>query len=149
VITWSILDADHPEYLGSFACRFTILLSAFQFENEEFSKIFEYALVHRYRLIISPYIIREFAEKSRWKFRASEEAIQGDIRFIARSAIAVNPKSVPLVIQRDPKDNHIIACALEGKADFIVSGDKDLLSLKEYQGIVIERPIDFLRTIGG
>ena len=48
----------------------------------------------------------------------------------------------------DPKDNHILACALARKVDMVVSGDKDLLRLKEYEGIPIVRPMDFLRTIG-
>jgi predicted nucleic acid-binding protein len=37
---------------------------------------------------------------------------------------------------------------IAGRADFIISGDRHLLNLKEYEGIVIERPVDFLRTLG-
>jgi predicted nucleic acid-binding protein len=55
---------------------------------------------------------------------------------------------VPQVITDDVSDNHILACALAGRADFIISGDRHLLNLKEYEGIVIERPVDFLRTLG-
>ena len=52
------------------------------------------------------------------------------------------------MIADDPDDDHILACAREGRADIIVSGNKHLLQLKEYEGIVIERPVDFLRTLG-
>lgn len=38
---------------------------------------------------------------------------------------------------RDPNDDMFLACAIEGQADYIVTGDKDLLVLKEYQGIQI------------
>jgi predicted nucleic acid-binding protein len=41
-----------------------------------------------------------------------------------------------------------LECAVEGKADVIVSGDHHLRDLKSYQGIPIVRPIDFLRTLG-
>lgn len=43
----------------------------------------------------------------------------------------------PQVIARDPDDDHVLACALAAQADLIVSGDRDLLDLGEYQGIRI------------
>jgi predicted nucleic acid-binding protein len=60
------------------------------------------------------------------------------------------PGTVPEVIAADPADNQILACALSGKAHVIVSGDRrHLLQLKEYKGITIVRPVDFLRVLGG
>ena len=44
---------------------------------------------------------------------------------------------------RDAADAKIIACAIAGKADYIVTGDKDLLALKEYKGIRIVTPKTF------
>ena len=41
------------------------------------------------------------------------------------------------MIERDPDDDHILACALCAKAQLIVSGDSHLLDLKAYQGIPI------------
>jgi predicted nucleic acid-binding protein len=41
------------------------------------------------------------------------------------------------VIQADPTDNKYLACALEGEADYIVSGDRHLLDVGLYQGIKI------------
>jgi hypothetical protein len=52
------------------------------------------------------------------------------------------------VIREDPPDNRILECAVEGRANLIVSGDRHLRRLKIYQGIPIVRPIDFLRTLG-
>lgn len=49
---------------------------------------------------------------------------------------------------RDPKDNHVIAAALAGKCQFIVTGDRDLLELQEYKGAAIVTPVDFLRYTG-
>jgi predicted nucleic acid-binding protein len=43
-------------------------------------------------------------------------------------------------IVRDPDDDKIIECALEAKADIIVTFDKDLLTLKTYAGISIVHP---------
>ncbi len=41
---------------------------------------------------------------------------------------------------RDPDDNVLLACALEGKADYLVSGDSDLLEIKYYHGTQIVSP---------
>jgi len=50
-------------------------------------------------------------------------------------------------ITRDPKDDAIVACAEEGEAEYIVSGDHDLLSLGEYRGIQTLTPRSFLEAI--
>jgi predicted nucleic acid-binding protein len=57
------------------------------------------------------------------------------------------PADVPEDAVRDPKDRMILACAVGGKADIIVSGDKDLVVLKAYQGISIVTPSDFLGIV--
>ena len=48
------------------------------------------------------------------------------------------------VIKNDPTDNLILACAVEGRADFIISGDFHLLSLAKFQEIEIVDPATFL-----
>ena len=47
-------------------------------------------------------------------------------------------------VQDDTADNEILACALEGEADFIISGDHHLTDLKSFQGIRIVDPATFL-----
>jgi len=51
------------------------------------------------------------------------------------------------VIKRDPKDDVILACALEAGADYIVSKDNHLKNLGEYQGIKIVSTNEFLRLL--
>jgi putative PIN family toxin of toxin-antitoxin system len=101
----------------------------------------------RYQLILSPAIIAETARKLRGKFRWEESRLQHSLRDIVKKAEIVQPKAIPNAVPNDPDDNHIIACALEGRADLIVSGDRDLLALGSYAGIPIVRPVDFLRTV--
>jgi putative PIN family toxin of toxin-antitoxin system len=48
------------------------------------------------------------------------------------------------VIKNDPDDNKFIECAVEGVADYIISGDHHLREIKEYQGIKIITPAEFL-----
>lgn len=58
-----------------------------------------------------------------------------------------SPADVPEDAVRDPEDRMILACAVGGKADLIVSGDKDLVVLKAYQGISIVTPSAFLNLM--
>ncbi len=58
------------------------------------------------------------------------------------------PTSVTNVIREDPSDNRIINCALEVKADLIVSGDGHLLALKEFKGMKIRTALEAIKIIG-
>ena len=102
----------------------------------------------KYRIIVSPFIIHELHTKLMEKFLWEEARALGVIKQIVHAAELVKPDTVPQVITDDVSDNHILACALAGKANLIVSGDRHLLQLKEYEGIPIVRPRDFLRTLG-
>ena len=57
---------------------------------------------------------------------------------------AVEGKAEIDVIQADPTDNKYLACALEGEADYIVSGDRHLLDVGLYQGLKIIKAKEFL-----
>ena len=125
-----------------------VYLSAFLFQNGATADVWRFAEAGRYTVIISPFIVREFMEKLREKFQISDAEQETIKRKVARVAEIVQPKTVRAVIADDPDDDHILACAVEGGADIIVSGNKHLLRLKEYEGIPIVRPMDFLRTLG-
>ena len=105
------------------------------------------ALRRRYVLLTSPAILTELARVLREKFGLSEPEITAYVRQIGRRAEIVRP-AVRLTVARDEADNRILECAVEGKADVVVSGDRDLLRLKEHAGIPVVRPIDFLRALG-
>jgi putative PIN family toxin of toxin-antitoxin system len=61
---------------------------------------------------------------------------------LARSEV-VMPTSTPTVC-RDPDDDKLFACALEGRADYIVSEDRDVLAVARYEGIRTMSASDFI-----
>ena len=62
-------------------------------------------------------------------------------------AIIVEPK-FRVKDSRDPKDNKFLEAAVQGKATYLVTGDKkDLLSLKEFKGVRILTPGQFVQVI--
>lgn len=48
---------------------------------------------------------------------------------------------------RDPDDNKYLACAIDGGAEYLVSGDRDLLDLKSFRDVAIVTPRGFLQII--
>ncbi len=66
--------------------------------------------------------------------------------YAALTAIVV-PAIIHPTIVNDPSDDAVLACALGAKAELIVSGDRHLLDLKEYQGIRIVTTTEAVRAI--
>jgi predicted nucleic acid-binding protein len=76
-----------------------------------------------------------------------QQAFAGLVVRYAELASLVPPASIGGVIQADPDDDHVLACALAAKADLIVSGDSHLLNLKRYQSIPIVSPAEALKRL--
>jgi hypothetical protein len=63
------------------------------------------------------------------------------------TAVVVEPSGVLDVIASDPDDNRVLEAALGGEADYVVSGDRDLLDLKRYEHVEIVTPMRFLAVL--
>jgi putative PIN family toxin of toxin-antitoxin system len=127
-----------------------ILVSAFLKHEGINSKVL-LAGKDRYQLYLSEDILEETSrvlltyERIRKKYHyTDDEALEylATLRVVAREVIKKLPKI--RVIERDPKDNPVLACALKVKADYIVSKDDHLKDLKEYRGIRIVSSQEFL-----
>ena len=86
-------------------------------------------------------------EKIRKKYKITEKQIRGVIRNLRNYSIMTPGKLKLHVIKRDPQDNEVLIAALEGNADYIVSGDYDLKELKSYKGIRIVSPAEFVKLL--
>jgi putative PIN family toxin of toxin-antitoxin system len=125
-----------------------VLVSAFHKPDGTLGPVWRLARERKYVLLLSPAIVTETARILRNRFQWPERLLQDRIRVLVAVAELVSPRDLPDAVPDDPDDNHIVACAIEGRADLIVSGDRHLLALGEYAGIPIVRPADFLRTVG-
>jgi putative PIN family toxin of toxin-antitoxin system len=89
----------------------------------------------------------ELAEKLELKFGFSpEQSAETIVRYLRFFSMVKIPK-VLNAVPRDADDNAVLECAIEGNAGFIVSGDKDLLELKDFRGIEIVRASEFLEIL--
>jgi hypothetical protein len=94
----------------------------------------------------STHIVNETRRILLDKFFWTDEKVEAAEGWLQTFSKSVNPKNRISIINDDP-DNRILECALEGRADFIISGDHHLTDLKNYQGIKIIAPSTFLALI--
>ncbi|MBA4391837.1 MAG: putative toxin-antitoxin system toxin component, PIN family [Syntrophus sp. (in: bacteria)] len=117
--------------------------------------ILKMALDSKLELVLSPALLEEISlvlnyEKIRKLFikrSITPEKIKDALQRIARTAIVVSGKAAIHRIDKDPSDNMLLPCALEGKADFIVSRDHHLTDRISFEGISIVNPDTFLKLM--
>jgi putative PIN family toxin of toxin-antitoxin system len=97
---------------------------------------------------ISSFIFKELEETLKKDFSWDRDQIKHTIEKIKAKTILIQPKNKVSVIKEKDDDNRILECAIEGKVQYLISGDrKHLLPLKEYEGIKILSPAEFLKLL--
>src|SRR5271168_343108 len=101
-------------------------------------QLIDLALNGKIESVSSLYIINEFSEViSRDKFELDSEKQELLKHFVFMLSNIVDVKSTFKIITKDPSDDNIVRAAYDGNANYIVSGDKALLELREFAGIKI------------
>jgi len=95
-------------------------------------------------LLLCHIIIHEFSSKLKAKFRCTTKEIEQACSLISEAATAVLDEGVlSAPVCRDQKDDPILACVQTAAAEYLVTGDKDLLVLKQHGRCTIVSPRDF------
>ena len=87
--------------------------------------------------------------KIRERYKLTGDDINRAISNLLRYTVLVNDPPEINAVEDDPDDNKIIATALAGRANYIISGDAHLLTLKSFRGIEIVTPKKFCEIVGG
>jgi len=69
------------------------------------------------------------------------------LELLAVSTSLVDSTQLPEPVSRDPDDDKFLACALAAGADCVISGDRDLLDVSPYEGVVVLTPRDFCNQL--
>ncbi len=112
------------------------------------AELLEDVLTH-HELVMSDFIAGELGRKLTDKFNFPEREVRQLRRFLARMATTVEPADLPPDVCRDPGDIPVRGTAVAAGASILVTVDKDLLALGEFQGIVIIRPGEFWQRTTG
>jgi len=123
-----------------------ILFSAAGWRGTPFRCV-EQARMGRIQAVTCLELMEELAEKLEMKLGFSpEQASETLADYLGFLRVVSIPKLLNAV-SRDPNDHRVLECALEGRAQYIVSGDNDLLVLKEFRDIHIVRAGDFMGVL--
>ena len=97
-------------------------------------------------IITSDILVEYFEVLNRPKFRLKQATIDRIIRYSYQFAEFVIPEERIQFVEADPKDDKFLELAVNGKADFLVTGDHDLQVLHPFRGIPILAPRMFLEV---
>ena len=122
-----------------------VYVSAFVVPGSKSDLAFRLALRGAFDLASSEAILTELREKLASKFGLRESELSRVERTIRSAATIVEPET-ELDVLGDEPDNRILECALAAEASAIITGDRHLLALKNYQGIGIMTVAELLYT---
>ena len=106
-------------------------------------QLLEHCVSH-HELVTSEFILAEVREKLVDKFNYTAEVTDDVIALLRSRMEVVVPEALDAPVCRDPDDDNILATAVSGNGQCIITGDKDLLVLKRFQRIDILAPNAFL-----
>lgn len=116
------------------------------------SAIMEAAYSGRITLLVSDDLIREVVESIKTKPRLAKRITPQEADELAGALLELAEVLPPLTesipsVSRDPKDDYLLAHALIGQADYLISRDQDLLTLEQVDGVKIVDPAQFLQVL--
>jgi putative PIN family toxin of toxin-antitoxin system len=111
-------------------------------------RIFLAGLRGEIKLLTSHALLQELESILSKKFKIGVRLVKDAMDLLKTLAEIVEATSQLTVIAQPDDDNRVLECAVDGHAEFIVTGDtKHILPLKEYQGIKILMPSEFARIL--
>ena len=108
--------------------------------------IYKLALNRQIQLFVSQPMLAELARVVDYpKFDINPLDKETFLKNVCRVASFIEPKRQITIIKADPPDNRFLECAVEVRADYIITGDTHLESLKKYSETKIVSPCEFLK----
>lgn len=131
---WAVLDTN-------------TLVSGLGWPDGPPGQIIDLALDGRFLPVTSRSLLEEFGRVIEYpKLQAMFADPMSYVLLVETMSIFVDPSTKVNAVS-DPADNHVLEAAREAHADFVVTGDNDLLELENFEGSEILTPKEFLRVI--
>ena len=123
-----------------------VLVSGLLFDGPP-GALLHLALVGDLDLVLSSALLSELERVLHRKFPHADAMAWETLAILKDTADLVTPTSRLIVIADDVDDNRVLECALDGRADTMVSGDRHLLALKTFRHIRILSPREYLASL--
>ena len=104
--------------------------------------VFELCL-DRHEIILGPEILQETEKALRKKIKVPVQVAKGVIEYLREHATVLKVTTPQEKVSRDANDDHVLAVAVQAGAEFVITGDGDLLILKKHRRIKIVNPREF------
>ncbi len=124
-----------------------VLISATQWDGSVAQKLLFKLINTEHNIFSSPDILAEYQKVLKRDFEYTDVELVSIMEKVLSFVTKVEPTKRLNVLKEDPSDDRIIECASEAEAEFIISYDKHLLKLKEYEEIKIITPEFALKII--
>ena len=120
-----------------------VLLAAFLTEGL-CAKLLIRARKRNFDLFLCPCLLTEFKRVLTKKFKANHEETAATLALLSEAVHSViTPETQVTGVCRDRDDDQVLACAHAAEADYLVTGDEDLLVLRQFEDTCILNPRDF------
>ena len=107
------------------------------------------AVINEHQLLTCSPVMKELERVLSRKFRLPAQVVRGFLGLLESEGELVGAVTIRVVNFEDPDDIPILACAVGGRADVLVTGDKAMLDLGKIEGIPILSPRRFWQRLAG
>lgn len=121
-----------------------ILISSTLWEGSVAQKLLLKLIRSDSKIFSTNEILAEYQKVLKRDFEFSDENVMKTIERVLMFITLIETSSKIEAVKNDPEDNKILECGLDSHSEYIISYDKHLLNLKEFQGIKIIKPEEFL-----
>jgi len=110
------------------------------------SALFE-VCIEKYTAMMSDHILTEVRKAFLRKLKMPEPSVTEILDYLRELCVTGAYRPLTAHVSRDRDDDKILALAVAGEADYIVTGDHDLLVLKKYGSVKIITPREFWHIV--
>jgi len=129
-----------------------VLISALLSPSGAPARILEAWRAERFLAVTSEPVLAELQRvlaqpRLRNRYGLTPSRVQELLRGLRRFALVTRGELELRGVAPDPDDDKLLACAVEGEADYLITGDKSLLQLRRHDGVQIVAPAEFIRML--
>ena len=106
-------------------------------------------VIHDHELLTCRPVLRELERVLTEKLRLPEPVVAGFLGLLKAEATVVESRKNPSIPIKDAGDIRILACAIAGKANVFVTGDKELLDLRKFEDLAVVSPRELWNQLAG
>jgi putative PIN family toxin of toxin-antitoxin system len=107
------------------------------------------SVIHDHELLTCQPVLRELERVLTEKLRLPKAVVAGFLALLKAEGTVVESRKNPSIPIKDADDIPILACAIAGKADVFVTGDKELLNLRKIEDLAVVSPRELWNQLAG